>query len=348
MDYINKIVINWILYNNKVTYNYEVRESIVEYVLKNSNKALDIVSFLYCLGKDSTNIIKASKKGKLNEYMFDLKEEMFNHFSSDKDLELMRYLFLTENANKYKDNVAIDNSYLENLLIKFVNKMNLFKKDTLEYEMFLNLIKDRCEDVMDALFIMEFLNINIIASIRSAFRRDSVVADLDKLMTIVRNAKIELNSEYHAMKNVFILSLEEELSNTHADIENEFYDFEEHAYIEEWLNFGIGKNENILLNWWKSISDFKENTNEFNKVKNYILSNMDDFLEALMAMYTLGINISRSINISLMGENNDFEDLINHYKLAGINLKMQFKDSYKKENFIEILSSNLKRKREVK
>ena len=33
MDYINKIVINWILYNNKVTYNYEVRESIVEYVL---------------------------------------------------------------------------------------------------------------------------------------------------------------------------------------------------------------------------------------------------------------------------------------------------------------------------
>ena len=47
-------------------------------------------------------------------------------------------------------------------------------------------------------------------------------------------------------------------------------------------------------------------------------------------------------------ENNDFEDLINQYKLAGINLKMQFKDSYKKEDFIEILSSNLKRKREVK
>ena len=44
----------------------------------------------------------------------------------------------------------------------------------------------------------------------------------------------------------------------------------------------------------------------------------------------------------------DFEDLINQYKLAGINLKMQFKDSYKKEDFIEILSSNLKRKREVK
>lgn len=348
MDYINKIIINWILYNNQVTYNYEVRESIVEYVLKNSKRALDIVSFLYCLGKDSTNNIKASKKGKLNEYMIDLKEEMFNHFSSDKDLELMRYLFLTENANKYKDNVAIDNSYLENLLIKFVNKMNLFKKDTLEYEMFLSLIKNRCEDVMDALFIMEFLNINIIAGIRSSFRRGSVDADLDKLMTIVRNAKIELNSEYHAMKNVFILSLEEELSNTHADIENEFYGFEERAYIEKWLNFGIGKNENILLNWWKSVSDFKENTNEFNKVKNYILSNMDDFLEALMAMYTLGINISRSINISLMGENNDFEDLINQYKLAGINLKMQFKDNYKKEDFIEILSSNLKRKREVK
>ena len=348
MDYINKIVINWILYNNQVTYNYEVRESIVEYVLKNSKRALDIVSFLYCLGKDSTNIINASKKGKLNEYMIDLKEEMFNHFSSDKDLELMRYLFLTENANKYKDNVAIDNSYLENLLIKFVNKMNLFKKDTLEYEMFLSLIKNRCEDVMDALFIMEFLNINIIAGIRNSFKRSSVDADLDKLMTIVRNAKIELNSEYHAMKNVFILSLEEELSNTHADIENEFYGFEERAYIEEWLNFGIGKNENILLNWWKSVSDFKENTNEFNKVKNYILSNMDAFLEALMAMYTLGINISRSINISLMGENNDFEDLINQYKLAGINLKMQFKNSYKKEDFIEILSSNLKRKREVK
>ena len=103
-----------------------------------------------------------------------------------------------------------------------------------------------------------------------------------------------------------------------------------------------------MLNWWKSVSDFKENTNEFNKVKNYILSNMDNFLEALMAMYTLGINISRSINISLMGENNDFEDLINQYKLSGINLKMQFKDSYKKEDFIEILSSNLKRKREVK
>ena len=73
MDYINKIVINWILYNNKVTYNYEVRESIVEYVLKNSKRALYIVSFLYCLGKDITNIIKSSKKGKLNEYMFDLK-----------------------------------------------------------------------------------------------------------------------------------------------------------------------------------------------------------------------------------------------------------------------------------
>ena len=341
MDYVNKIVINWILYNNEVTYNYEVRKSIIKYVLKNSKRALDVVSFLYCLGKDSTNIINASKKGKLNKYMS-------NYFSSDEDLELMRYLFLGDNANKYKDNIAIDNSYLENLLIKFVNKMNLFKKDTLEYEMFLSLIKNRCEDVMDALFIMEFLNINIIAGIRSSFKRGSVDADLDKLMTIVRNAKIELNSEYHAMKNVFILSLEEELSNTHADIENEFYGFEERAYIEEWLNFGIGKNENILLNWWKSVSDFKENTNEFNKVKNYILSNMNDFLEALMAMYTLGINISRSINISLMGENNDFEDLINQYKLAGINLKMQFKDSYKKEDFIEILSSNLKRKREVK
>lgn len=34
MDYINKIVINWILYNNEVTYNNEVRKSIIKYVLK--------------------------------------------------------------------------------------------------------------------------------------------------------------------------------------------------------------------------------------------------------------------------------------------------------------------------
>mgnify|MGYP000516629361 FL=1 len=107
MDYVNKIVINWILYNNEVTYNNEVRKSIIKYVLKNSKRALDVVSFLYCLGKDSTNIINASKKGKLNKYMS-------NYFSSDEDLELMRYLFLGDNANKYKDNIAIDNSYLEN------------------------------------------------------------------------------------------------------------------------------------------------------------------------------------------------------------------------------------------
>ena len=53
MDYIKKIVLNWILYSSDLVYTYKTKCKIVRYVKENLNDALLVASGLYFLDKNS-------------------------------------------------------------------------------------------------------------------------------------------------------------------------------------------------------------------------------------------------------------------------------------------------------
>ena len=61
MDYIKKIVLNWILYSSDLVYTYKTKCKIVRYVKENLNDALLVASGLYFLDKDSEKIIVSAK-----------------------------------------------------------------------------------------------------------------------------------------------------------------------------------------------------------------------------------------------------------------------------------------------
>ena len=100
-----------------------------------------------------------------------------------------------------------------------------------------------------------------------------------------------------------------------------------------------------MLAWWDSVSDFSKDREEYKKVVNYILNDSDTFLDMLMAMNILGVNIENSINMALRGEDFEFDDLFKKYVFAGFNLKIYFKDAYNRENFAKSLNNSLKRER---
>ena len=100
-----------------------------------------------------------------------------------------------------------------------------------------------------------------------------------------------------------------------------------------------------MLTWWDNISDFPKDCEEHKKVINYILNDSDTFLDMLMAMNILGVNIENTINMALRGDDFEFDDLFKKYTFAGINLKIYFKDAYKKDDFVKSLNNNLKRER---
>mgnify|MGYP002546343034 CR=1 FL=1 len=113
MDYIKKIVLNWILYSSDLVYTYKTKCKIVRYVKENLNDALLVASGLYFLDKDSEKIIVSAKGHNFLEDMNRYKYAFFKR----KDLLIEK--FLSENANRYKNtDMHISGSYLENLYYK--------------------------------------------------------------------------------------------------------------------------------------------------------------------------------------------------------------------------------------
>ena len=148
MDYIKKIVLNWILYSSDLVYTYKTKCKIVRYVKENPNDALLVASGLYFLDKNSEKII-VSAKG--HDFLEDMNRYKYAFF---KRRDLMIEKFLSENANRYKNtDMHISGSYLENLLLKMLASFNMYDKNSNEYELLSNIIRKRPNDVLEAIFI---------------------------------------------------------------------------------------------------------------------------------------------------------------------------------------------------
>lgn len=335
MDYIKKIVLNWILYSSDLVYTYKTKCKIVRYVKENPNDALLVASGLYFLDKNSEKII-VSAKG--HNFLEDMNRYKYAFF---KRGDLMIEKFLSENANRYKNtDMHISGSYLENLLLKMLASFNMYDKNSNEYELLSNIIRKRPNDVLEAIFICNWEGKNINEIIAEAIKKNSFDKEIDKLLVIARNLKILFKDKYKKLTNDFILGIEGNINKIPVDIEEE-------KLIDEWLYLHTDEHEydDLLLTWWDNISDFPKDCEEHKKVINYILNDSDTFLDMLMAMNILGVNIENTINMALRGDDFEFDDLFKKYTFAGINLKIYFKDAYKKDNFVKSLNNSLKRER---
>lgn len=362
MEYIEKIVLNWILYSSDEVYTYKTKCKIVRYVKENPNDALLIASGLYFLDKDSKKVVVSARGHNFLEEMNRYKyafgrsrteyvyatELTRNKPSFFKRRDLMIEKFLSENANRYKNTDGhISGSYLENLLLKMLASSNMYAKDSKEYEIVSEVIRKRPDDVIEALFVCKLQDNNFDNLISEYVKRDNLDKEIDKLLVVARNLKILYKDKYKVLKNDFILGIENSINKTHADIEEDFYKFEEEKLIDEWLYLHTEgrRYDDLLLAWWDSVSDFSKDREEYKKVVNYILNDSDTFLDMLMAMNILGVNIENSINMALRGEDFEFDDLFKKYVFAGFNLKIYFKDAYNRENFAKSLNNSLKRER---
>lgn len=88
-----------------------------------------------------------------------------------------------------------------------------------------------------------------------------------------------------------------------------FYSYEEEKTVNEWLNSkeNISKTGHLLLEWWSNVSEFTSEQEEYKIVTAFITNHSEDFLDAIMAMHVLGINIERTINLALRGSEFEFE-----------------------------------------
>lgn len=346
MNYIEEIVLNWILNSSNEVYTYKTKCKIARYVKEYLNDALLITSYLYALDCDSKSIIVSARGHNFLDEMNSLKIKA-SKFSSRYG-SLLEEQFLSENANRFKN---IDNhkngSYLENLLLKLLASANIYAKDSKEYEVISDVIRKRPDDVIEALFICKLQEKDIVSLIIDGVKKNHIDKEIDKLLVVARNCKILYKDKYKTLKNNFVLGIEDNINQVHGDIEENFYKFEEEKVVDEWLylHTEASKYDELVLAWWDKVSEFSKDREEYKRVVNYILNDSDTFLDVLMAMNVLGVNIEDTINMALMGEDFEFDELYTKYALASCNLKIHFKDAYKKEDFIKSLSESLKRER---
>ena len=125
MDYIKKIVLNWILYSSDLVYTYKTKCKIVRYVKENPNDALLVASGLYFLDENSEKIIVSAKGHNFLEdmnrykYAFFKRKDfsiLFNIFDSSKQSiksdEFNLLLFLNTNLIFPKSKVNISLKFL--------------------------------------------------------------------------------------------------------------------------------------------------------------------------------------------------------------------------------------------
>lgn len=349
MGYIEEIVLNWILYNSEEVYTYKAKCKITRFVKEKLDDALKITSYLYSLGYNSKVIINYARGNRFVDNMNYLKNKADNF--STRYGNLLEEKFLSENVNKNKhENEHVKHSYLENLLLKLLANSNTYSKDSNEYQILSNLICKRPDDVFEAIFICNWQEKNIKEIIDEAIKKNCLEKEVDKILVISRNLKLLYKDKYQALRNDFILSIESNIDKDHSDIENNFYSYEEEKTVNEWLNSkeNISKTGHLLLEWWGNVSEFTSEQEEYKIVTAFITNHSEDFLDAIMAMHVLGINIERTINLALRGSEFEFEELMKQYILASVNLKIYFKDAYNKNDFIKSLNTHLKRERRKK
>lgn len=351
MDLTEKIILDWILYNNKMTYTFKTRCKIKKFVNDHQDIALEIVAYLYALKRDSSIIINAAHGHNFLEEMDILHSKIKKYCIGNKvigqsvteKLEEIKEKFLTDNVNKYNhEDLSKQESYLENKLIEAFSNANIYEDQSREYNEVIDLIKKRPDDVFEALFIINLQRKNLEAILEGAIKRNNLDKDLNRYLVVARESKIIYGEKYDMLKNEFAISFTSKLKKEVIDTKN----YEEEKQIKEWLNPKEYSNvESLLINWWKVNSEFKEDDIEYKKVLNIILEDSEKFLNALMAMFTLGVNITDTINMTLRGNEFELDELIKFYNLASINLGIVFENKYNKEEFIELLSDSLKRER---
>lgn len=243
MEYEKSILLNWIFYNNNLTYSIEAREEIIKFVDDYYEDVLLVCGYLYSKGQNSTKIFLAIDKGTLKDYIFGINKKIIDSSNGSltnlfNKVNYYKELFLTENVNRFKKSFeeGISGSYLENLLINWFEMTNLFPKESTEYINFMDLIKIYGNEVIDALFI------NSMGSNRiyKYFLKTLTDRDFEKFANYVRitarNFEITYKEKYNVLRNKFILAFEDVVSKTHEDFNDKIYAEEERKYIDSYLN----------------------------------------------------------------------------------------------------------------
>ncbi len=336
-----EIVLNWILYSSNKTYNYTTYNYIKGYVDKYYMDMVVLCSYLYQKGDDSSRIIMAACRGDLKNFLESILKKALKNGNYDSSLEYVSVLrsyeevFLSNNVNMYrKENKVNKDSYLVSLLLKWLNGSGVYTKDSEAYHEFVSLIDSYPEDVLNALFIGSITNKNMLKKLVIAINNKKENEFVEKVRVLDRNAQITYKDKYKVLKNKFILALEENLNNTHEDYEEAFLQSEEDEYVRNWLCGVENGIQNTLVNWWKEISSYKEESPEYNLVFEYILNNYDEVLEAMFVMYLLGINISYVFNSVASKDKETLDKIVHSYIFEGENISKGFVNESNKREFL--------------
>lgn len=243
MEYEKRILLNWIFYNNNLTYSIEARDEIIKFVDEYYEDALLACSYLYSKKQNSTKIFLAVDKGTLKDYILGINKKIIDSSTGSltnllNKVNSYKELFFTENVNRFKRNFeeGITGSCLENLLVNWFEMINLFPKESMEYLNFMNLIKKYGNEVIDALFI------NSMGSNRvyKYFLKALTDGDFEKFANYVRvtarNFEITYKEKYYILRNKFILALEDVVCKTHEDFTDKIYAEEERKCKDDYLN----------------------------------------------------------------------------------------------------------------
>ena len=78
MEYEKSILLNWIFYNNNLTYSIEARDEIIKFVDEYYEDALLACSYLYSKKQNSTKIFLAVDKGTLKDYILEINKKIID------------------------------------------------------------------------------------------------------------------------------------------------------------------------------------------------------------------------------------------------------------------------------
>lgn len=216
MEYDKRVLLDWILYNNKFTYSYDALEEIKRFVDKYYEDALLACGYLYSQKENSTKIFLAIEEGKLKEFIFGISKEIINSNNNSvtglfEKINYYKEIFLTENVNRFRKEYeeGCEESYLENLLIDWFSMANICPFESLEYSNFLKMVKKYNNEIIDTLFISALGNNKIYNHFLKTLLKGDFEDFADYVRVTVRNFEITYKDKYPVLRNKFILTFEE-------------------------------------------------------------------------------------------------------------------------------------------
>lgn len=224
MEYGKNILLNWLFYNNNLTYGIKAKAEIIKFVYEYYEDMLLACSYLSFKKQNSTKIFLAVDNNKLKEYIFEINKKIIdNSHGSVTDLfskiNSYKEMFFSDNVNKFRKNIEenVEDSYLEVLLIKWFTMTNIYPKDSNEYFNFLELIQKYGNEVIDTLFINQMGSNRIYKYFINTLSDKNFEEFADYVHITTRNFEINHKEKYHILKNKFILALEDTISLTHEE-----------------------------------------------------------------------------------------------------------------------------------